>query len=409
MLLAGKLPAYSYQSLRAMLVIGVMVLVARPASAVTMVIDYSYDTAGFFNPATQNGAAARATLNSVASFYSSILTDTLSSIQTPPDFHSSNFDGTGTWDWTATFPDPATGLNVSLDNQAIAADEYRIYAGARDLPGSTLGIGGPGGMGWSFTPTGGFTQAEINQMQSTTDNFKAQVEHRGEPSGFAAWGGAITFDNVGVNWNYNYQVAPVAGQNDLFSVAVHELCHSLGFGTAAEWNSFVVGSSFTGPVATAAFGSNPPVNGGHWASGTSSVVLGTSTPQQCSMTPSITVGTRKQLTALDAAALSDIGWSVSTPTFDIADFNHDHSVNAADLATWKAAFGVNAAANADGDSDSDGNDFLIWQRRLGIAAAIPAATTVPEPSAVVLAAVSLGCLCRRRPNKCEAFLAVARR
>jgi hypothetical protein len=129
------------------------------------------------------------------------------------------------------------------------------------------------------------------------------------------------------------------------------------------------------------------VTGGHWTSAVTSKIFGTNTSQQAAMTPSITTGTRKQLTAVDAAALSDIGWSVSTPTFDVADFNHDGSVNAGDLVAWRTAFGVNANANADGDSDSDGNDFLIWQRRLGISTAVPAATAVPEPAAAAMALV----------------------
>jgi hypothetical protein len=391
----------SRRSCIAWLAIVAVLLTTSRAGAVSMVVDYTYDTANFFNPSTTNGAAARATLEAVASFYSSILTDTLSPVQTPPDFHSSQFNGSASWDWSATFPNPATGVQVELHNLSIAADEYRIYAGARDLAGNTLGVGGPGGFGWSYTPTGGFTQGEINQMNATTDAFQAQVEHRGEASGFATWGGAITFDNVGVTWNYNYQTPPTAGQNDLFSVAVHELGHSLGFGTATEWNSLVVGSLFTGPAATASFGSNPPVNGGHWTAAVTSKIFGTNTSQQAAMTPSITTGTRKQLTSVDAGALSDIGWSVSTPMFDVADFNHDGSVNAGDLVAWRTAFGVNANANADGDSDSDGNDFLIWQRRLGISTAVPAATSVPEPAAAALTAIVCACFANAAGRKAK--------
>jgi hypothetical protein len=63
----------------------------------------------------------------------------------------------------------------------------------------------------------------------------------------------------------------------------------------------------------------------------------------------------------------------------LADFNGDGTVNAADLAKWKADFGVNAGSDADGDGDSDGNDFLVWQRRLGATSGEAAATAVPEP------------------------------
>jgi hypothetical protein len=66
-------------------------------------------------------------------------------------------------------------------------------------------------------------------------------------------------------------------------------------------------------------------------------------------------------------------------------------VDGDDLVVWKAAYGVNANGDADGDQDSDGQDFLLWQRNVGnMTTGISA---VPEPSAVLLAAVAgLACL-----------------
>jgi hypothetical protein len=67
------------------------------------------------------------------------------------------------------------------------------------------------------------------------------------------------------------------------------------------------------------------------------------------------------------------------------DFNHDNVVSSADLTVWRSSVGSGAGADADGDGDSDGNDFLIWQRNLGMtAAAAGAAAAVPEPSALHL-------------------------
>src|SRR5437870_3300464 len=77
------------------------------AAGVTVKIDYTYDTTSFFgsgNPqGTTGGAQAKAALESAASFYSDILTDSFSEIVTPPPFHSSTFDGVATWQWTENF------------------------------------------------------------------------------------------------------------------------------------------------------------------------------------------------------------------------------------------------------------------------------------------------------------------
>ena len=67
-------------------------LAAQPAAAITIQIDYTYDTGNFFgsgNPAGATaGAQAKAALEAAASYYSTILTDSFSAIQTPPQFHS---------------------------------------------------------------------------------------------------------------------------------------------------------------------------------------------------------------------------------------------------------------------------------------------------------------------------------
>jgi len=71
-------------------------------------------------------------------------------------------------------------------------------------------------------------------------------------------------------------------------------------------------------------------------------------------------------------------------------------VNGADFTVWKGAFGSTNAADADGDGDSDGSDFLAWQRARGAVSAVTLGMGVPEPGAGVLAALTLGLLARQR-------------
>ncbi|HEX5472662.1 MAG TPA: hypothetical protein VFW73_12300, partial [Lacipirellulaceae bacterium] len=130
-------------------------IVAQPAAAITINIDYTYDTNHFFGSGNPQGAAAgsqaKASLEAAANFYSTILTDSFSAIQTPTPsvFHSSQFDGQATWEWTMGFKNPSTNSSIVLTNPTVPADQYIVYVGARGLSGNTLGLGSAGDISWS--------------------------------------------------------------------------------------------------------------------------------------------------------------------------------------------------------------------------------------------------------------------
>lgn len=72
------------------------------------------------------------------------------------------------------------------------------------------------------------------------------------------------------------------------------------------------------------------------------------------------------------------------------DFTKNGTVNGDDLTKWKGDYGVNGLSDADNDGDSDGADFLIWQRNFGASASVAASAAVPEPVGCSLAALALG-------------------
>jgi hypothetical protein len=98
--------------------------------------------------------------------------------------------------------------------------------------------------------------------------------------------------------------------------------------------------------------------------------------------------------------LNSIIWDVvsSDPYTGIADFNNDGYVSQADLALWQSSYGVSAAGDADGDGDTDGKDFLVWQRAVQGLSTL-SAVIVPEPATFLLLASGLILLGGRR-NRC---------
>ncbi len=262
--------------------------VSIPAQAVLIQFDYSYDSNGFFSDPVRRGV-----LEAAGNYFSSLLADDLAAI-------TSNSSNT----FTAIFNDPSSGNQVSLPDYNVPADTLIVYAGARDL-GATLGQGGPGSYGVRYTDPKYYelvrTRGEADETEGAT------------ATDFAPWGGAIAFD-IDANWYFDADPATdeaITGI-DFYSVALHELGHLLGVGTADSWSNQISGGYFNGSASLAAYGSSVPLDSidAHWAPGTMSI-LPDGTPQEAAMDPDLTTGTRKRFTVLDQAALSDIGWEVT--------------------------------------------------------------------------------------------------
>jgi uncharacterized protein YjbI with pentapeptide repeats len=72
------------------------------------------------------------------------------------------------------------------------------------------------------------------------------------------------------------------------------------------------------------------------------------------------------------------------------DFSGDGVVDAVDLAQWQGDFGLNHESDADRDGDSDGADFLVWQRLLAEGtSAVTTTAPVPEPESAVALALGI--------------------
>ncbi len=380
--------------LRCITLILVMLCVTS-ASAINVAVDYTYDTYGFYSTSTTNGQKARATMEAAADYFSEILTDTFSSITVPDTYYSQTFNGWREWTWDISFFNPSASGNVTITDPTFAADELVIYVGANYYSGNTLGQGGPGGRGYSITGGGGFTSAEISVINSIDNNFIQSIDTRGETTGFANWGGAVSFD-IDSNWNYDHTVSPSSGQNDLYSVALHEMAHVFGLGGSDEWNAFVNNGEFIGQNVRDEYGGDAPLstNTDHFAENTMSRVFGGTETQEALMDPNITVGTRKLLTALDAAALSDLGWDVVEPAIPTlaGDYNDDGIVNAADFTVYRDTWNSTTELEADGSGNGvvDLADYTVWVNAYGdTSSSSSAASAVPEPTSLLLSTLAV--------------------
>ena len=366
-----------------LLLLVVAALWPAPAGAIRIQFDYGCDNGFFTDPQTYPQAdEAKAALEHAARSFE-IFRDELAPIE-PGDTNT----------WTAMFPDPADpfGPAAEVSNMDVPADTLIIFAGACNLSGSLLGVGGTGG----FSATGFAPWPDV-------------VGYRGQegaalssPTDFGPWGGSVTF-NASEQWSFDVDAPPADTEhNDFLSVALHEVAHVLGFGTAGSWSTYAGSGEFTGPASKAVFGGNAPLDsgGGHWAAGTESYLGGA--VQEAVMDPNLLVGSRKLLTDLDRAAMQDIGWEMPIP----GDADLDDRLGVADYLTVKAHLGQAgtwAEGDFDLDGDVDGRDLRILVDGLDRTAEPTGGgpgtfgDAVPEPASATFALLAAAfCLLRRR-------------
>lgn len=249
--------------------------------------DDRFDSQGFFRDPQR-----RATLEAAGRIWESYLQESFTALpegtklSVPLKYVSAvNADS---YTITTTYQEVSSGVPI---------DDLVIFVYSLSLPdgASTLGQGGP------------FASYQVG----------SDLDRRYNGDKFAPWAGTIYFNNSA---SFFFDATPdtsddiPANSNDFLSIALHEIGHVLGLGTAAIFQRLVGKQGFTGPN-TLALTNGQPVpmaeDGAHIQDGwTLSGKFG-----EALMDPSNLQGTRKVPNAIDLAMMRDIGFITrSTPS-----------------------------------------------------------------------------------------------
>jgi len=237
--------------------------------------DYRFDTKGFFTAPERKKAlegAARIWGRLVQDDFATVPKGTYAKVRDPE--HPT---------------EPAQALDLDAD-----VDDLVIFVGASELPGSTTGT----------------SQATAGLSGIADDALRTSLEKRFFGTPFQPWTGWISFDES-EPWYFDpdpdvAKTIPPASL-DFVSVALHEIGHVLGFGTADAFKALATSGAFDGAKARAAAGGKAPAltsDHAHFAS----TVLVTGAGTHPLMDVSDKAGTRYLPTAIDLAVLEDLGF-----------------------------------------------------------------------------------------------------
>jgi hypothetical protein len=237
----------------------------------TIQVDYRFDKAGFFADPVRKQAlegACRIWGRLLADDFPAVPKGTFIKVRDPEKPN-----------------DPALALTIDY-----AIEDLVIFVGSSDLPPGITGVS---------SPTAGLSGIADGALA-------AALQQRFDAAPFQPWTAWISFDS---KTDFHFDPTPElgaavpAGKLDFVSVALHEIGHTLGFGTAGAFTSKIVGGAFTGSKTVALFGGPLPLTSdlGHVPNTTMSG------GHRMLMDLSDGTGTRYLPTPLDQAVLEDLG------------------------------------------------------------------------------------------------------
>ncbi|HET6572263.1 MAG TPA: VCBS repeat-containing protein, partial [Fimbriiglobus sp.] len=200
--------------------------------------------------------------------------------------------------WKAQFNRPSgVGQDEEVVNLIVPANSVYVFVGSRDV-----------GVNEFF--------AVSSRLEVTGDaDWNTLVRGRGQPDSFGPaatdvgpWGGSIAFETF-ADWHFGLQPPGNPNEFDFFMAAQKSLMHLLGFGSSESWAALAATGQFVGPNAVGVFGAPAPLTDGkfEWAEDT------LSQGQRTLMDADLEDGERIYPTALDLAAMQDIGWTPNLP------------------------------------------------------------------------------------------------
>jgi hypothetical protein len=342
--------------------------------------------------------------------------------------------GTETATWTPNIRHPSdlgeddvseNIIDLTTD-MAVPEDVIVVYVGSDDLDGGIAGKAGPGGYAYGYSG--------VNSAQPWIDRVvgrgsaAAALADTSQQTDFSPWGGFISFDNSNRTWNFSLSTNDGVAGTEFLYVALHEMGHVLGIGTANSYYNLIESGTFLfsgQAVKRSNGGAEPVADGGHYralAPGTFTEITLDSPKfgsfgqahgtidQDVLMLPGQTdTGSNfPVLTDFDLAGFMDIGWEINpdpslaatslSPSGVTLEWNSvsfkDYAV---DRSTGLPSFS-NVRASADGDTTTQSwsdpsppSDQAFYQLDINDLAsgapAMGAGTTIPpaEAPAVVSA------------------------
>ncbi|MBN9519980.1 FG-GAP repeat protein, partial [bacterium] len=253
----------------------------RVVPTINVLFDFRFDTAGFFT----NHPDRIATLRAAAADVGARFSDALAAIPFPSTPGDS---------WTAKFDRPGgVGQAEQVTNLLVPANTIVVFVGARDLIGE-LPLESS-----DRTVTGSFAWNDLVLGRGQANSYGPAA------TDFSPWGGSITYDLIN-NWHFGLEPPGNPDEFDLYTATQKSLFHLLGFGSSEAWARIASGNQFFGPQAVGVFGGPVPLTSGNyeWVEDT------LSQGQRTLMDADLEDGERIAPTALDLAAMTDIGWTL---------------------------------------------------------------------------------------------------